>query len=107
MTRRTAVWLVTGIIAVIMALFLNAALSAARAQGVCMAHATMVDQLNERFSEVPVAIGLVGANAMVEVFADADGSSWTLIITKPDGTSCVIIAGEAWQMMEHDRKWSL
>ncbi len=69
----------------------------ASAQSVCTTHAEVIKQLGNRHSEAPVAIGLSGSGGVVEVFATSDGSTWTMIITMPDGTSCMMAAGEAWE----------
>jgi hypothetical protein len=33
---------------------------------------------------------------LLEVFATGSGSTWTIVMTRPDGTSCVVASGEAW-----------
>ncbi len=71
----------------------------ASAQSVCTTHAEVIEQLGNRHSEAPVAIGLSGSGGVIEVFATSDGSTWTIIITMPDGTSCMMAAGEAWETL--------
>ena len=71
----------------------------ARAQSVCMAHPELANQLDSRFSEAPVAIGLASNNVVVEVFSNGDGSTWTIVLTKPDGMSCVMATGEDWETL--------
>ncbi len=61
-----------------------------------MTHAEMMKQLDGRFSESQVAIGLASNGQLIEVFSTGDGSTWTIVITKPDGMSCVLTTGEAW-----------
>jgi hypothetical protein len=41
-------------------------------------------------------MGLVSNGAVLEVLT-SDKGSWTIIVTRPDGTSCVVAAGEAWE----------
>ena len=69
----------------------------ASAQSVCTTRTEVTKQLDSRYSEAPVAIGLAGSGGVIEVFATSDGSTWTIIITMPDGTSCMMAAGEAWE----------
>ncbi len=69
----------------------------ASAQSVCTTRAEVTKQLDSRYSEAPVAIGLAESGGVIEVFATTDGSTWTIIITMPDGTSCMMAAGEAWE----------
>ena len=46
--------------------------------------------------ERPVVRGLAANGAMFEVLASATGS-WTAIVTPPQGRSCVVATGEAWE----------
>jgi hypothetical protein len=44
----------------------------------------MSEQLEKRFAEAPVALGLTGGGRMVvQVFASADGATWTVVLTSP------------------------
>lgn len=62
----------------------------------CAAHGDLAKQLNGRFDEKPVARGLANNGTVMEVFSTRDGGSWTMIVTMPNGTSCVVAAGEGW-----------
>lgn len=73
--------------------------TSARAQTVCMAHTDLANHLDSRFSEAPIAIGLANDNRLVEVFSSGDGSTWTMVLTKPDGMSCVMATGEDWEIL--------
>ncbi len=97
-TPKTAIIRVVGATALAIALLLGlwAGLKPASAQSVCMTHAEMMKQLDGRFSESQVAIGLASNGQLLEVFSTGDGSTWTIVITKPDGMSCVLTTGEAW-----------
>jgi hypothetical protein len=66
------------------------------AQTVCAPRATFVDQLGNKYQENPVAVGLTATGSMIEVLAAQDGS-WTILITKPGGPTCMVSHGEAWQ----------
>jgi hypothetical protein len=67
-----------------------------RAQPVCMAHDDLTEQLYVKFSEAPVANAIANNGTLVELFAKRDRSSWTLAMTRPGGTSCVLVAGQEW-----------
>ncbi len=43
-----------------------------------------------------MAIGLTGNGSVIELFTTGDGSTWTIVITSPDGLSRVVAAGESW-----------
>ncbi len=87
-----------GAIVLILALVLGVGTSA-RAQSVFMAHTDLANQLDSRFSEAPIAIGLANNNVVVEVFSNGDGSTWTMVLTNPDGMSCVMATGEDWETL--------
>ena len=46
-----------------------------------------------------MAIGLLGNGWLVEVFASEDGRSWTILVSRPSGISCVMGSGQDWQTM--------
>ena len=71
--------------------------SSAFAQSACLPHAQMVDLLDGRYSEQSVSAGLENGGRLIEVFATADGGTWTLVMTTPNGASCVVAAGIEWQ----------
>ncbi len=67
-----------------------------KAQPVCMPHDDFRVELQKNFSEAPVAIAIANNGALIELYAKCDKSSWTLIMTRPGGLSCVLVAGEEW-----------
>ena len=70
---------------------------AAGAQGPCDQRDAVLGLLADRFQERPVAIGVTSEGNLVEVLTDADGGTWTIIVTSPDGESCLILSGEGWR----------
>ncbi len=76
---------------------LSGAPAPAAALSVCATHTEVVKQLDARHAEAPVAMGMAANGGIVEVFSTGDGSTWTMVITMPDGVTCLIAAGEAWE----------
>lgn len=72
----------------------------AAAQPPCGAHAEIVKQLGDRFAEHPIATGLSSEGAVMQVFASKDGLTWSLVATRPDGTSCLVASGESLQLLK-------
>jgi hypothetical protein len=73
----------------------------ALAQGappICKARDGLLTQLEQKYGEVPVAIG-VADGALVELLTAKDGMTWTIILTSPKGMSCLIASGEGWQTL--------
>jgi hypothetical protein len=71
----------------------------AHAQGNCADHATVVERLGEHYGESRQSMGLASDNAVVEVFASMDTGSWTITVTRPGGTTCLVAAGQAYQYL--------
>jgi len=67
-------------------------------QPICGAHDDVVSGLEKKYSETPTARGLATAGLMIEVFASPEGT-FTIVATRPDGTSCLLAAGEAWHKL--------
>ncbi len=61
-----------------------------------MDHSALSSMLGQRFAEMSVARGLSANGRMVEIYATDDGATWTMVITTPEGQSCVVASGEAW-----------
>jgi hypothetical protein len=74
-------------------LYANAALAAP----VCASDEAVSKELESRYGEVPVARGLASDGKLLQVFASEDGISWTVVLTRPDGVSCIAATGRYWQ----------
>lgn len=70
--------------------------AAASHRAVCAAREAVLRQLDENYGERPVATGLASNGTVLEVLAARSGT-WTILVTRPDGTSCVVAAGEGWE----------
>ena len=86
---------VFAVVAFAFALLLHTA-ATVKAQPVCMPHDDFRVELHRNFSESPVAVAIANNGALIELYAKRDRSSWTLVMTRPGGTSCVLVAGEDW-----------
>ena len=56
----------------------------------------MVRQLTTDMRQEHMAIGLTQSGTLAELFVSAEGNSWTLIVSSPQGFSCIIAAGHDW-----------
>jgi hypothetical protein len=65
----------------------------------CHSHADLAAMLNQKYSEAPNAVGVQANGHLVEVFASNDGTSWTIVVTRPDGVSCIVAVGEDWETL--------
>jgi hypothetical protein len=68
----------------------------------CDTRDRVLAHLAAKYAEAPVAIGVTNKGALVEVLATSNGSTWTIIVSMPNGTSCIVAAGEGWRGMERE-----
>jgi len=76
--------------------------SAAAAEVPCGKRDKIVDWLETKYHEEPVATGISSKGALIEVLSSEDGDTWTILLTAPNGTSCVVDTGQAWQPKPHE-----
>jgi hypothetical protein len=67
------------------------------ADAACASRGKLIETLSSKFSEAPVAMGLSNSGGVVEILTSPGGDTWTIIVTTPDGMSCMIAAGESWE----------
>ena len=65
----------------------------------CSTRANVLNHLANKYSEAPVAVGMAENGGVIEVLTSTEGGTWTIIITMPDGTSCMVAAGEDWKQL--------
>ncbi len=68
-------------------------------QRACSTRVELLQRLGQAYSEDPVALGIATNGGMLEVLSTESGSTWTIIITMPDGNSCMFASGESWQAL--------
>ena len=59
----------------------------------------VVERLEGEYKERRRSIGLTSNNALIETFASDDGS-WTIIITAPNGISCLAANGSFYEAVD-------
>ena len=62
----------------------------------CASRSGIVSKLAEKFQEKQVALGLDTGGRVVELFVSSTGS-FTILMSYPNGQSCVAATGEGWQ----------
>lgn len=88
----------TGAILLIILSWLSVAHAADNDRSVaCASHATIIKMFDDMFHETQSATALTSAGTLLEVLTASDGSTWTIIVSRPDGLSCVVAAGQNWQ----------
>ena len=85
--------------AVLMASVVVFAADAAAGQDACPARETVSEYLASEFHEEPIAMGLANNGGVIELYTSLDRTTWTIMITMPDGRSCMLAAGQAWESL--------
>jgi hypothetical protein len=69
---------------------------ASSAENVCGKRDDIVSRLENGYQEFNSALGMSTNGGLVELYT-SDKGTWTLMLTQPDGVSCLIAAGENWE----------
>lgn len=62
----------------------------------CASRTQVIAHLNAIFGEGPIGSGLADGGFVFELFVSRTGS-WTVFATTPQGLSCFVAAGQAWE----------
>ena len=65
-------------------------------QAACGDRVDLLSQLKSKYHESPAAYGMTGNGSVVELMTSDDGS-WTLVLSFPNGRSCMMATGEGWE----------
>lgn len=65
----------------------------------CAPRDVVLDRLAQSYGETRQSIGLGGNNVVVEVFASSETGSWTITATMPDGVTCLMASGQAFETL--------
>lgn len=63
----------------------------------CARRDRMLAALGRRWGERLVSSAITGAGALLEVLATPDGATWSIIVTVPDGPTCLVSYGTDWR----------
>ena len=56
-----------------------------------------VSNTADRYGETRQALGLAQQGAVIEMFASETSGSWTITVTMPNGTTCLVASGQAYE----------
>ena len=105
MTRTLRPWLkAAGTLAIITLwallagnLLLWALATPAQAQIACGTRDSVIETIKGKYGEVWRGAGLSGPTAIFEIWAsDAWPGTWTILLTTPNGLTCVMAEGDGW-----------
>lgn len=73
----------------------------------CAPRQVVLDRLSTGFGETRRSIGMAPNNSIVEMHASGDTGTWTITVTHPNGTTCMVAAGTAFEAVEDELPASL
>ncbi|OAF05546.1 hypothetical protein AYJ54_01175 [Bradyrhizobium centrolobii] len=82
----------------VIALVLAPIASAAAAAQPCASRSDVIPLLKSIFGELETGLGLSNKGHVVEIFVSPAGT-WTILLSRPDGLSCIVDEGEAWTLI--------
>jgi hypothetical protein len=93
----TVAW-AAGVVALVITLSSASPVQSQGPPGGCYPRDDLMAWLQETFDEAPIGVGVANGR-LVELLTSKDGVTWTLIITSPEGVSCLVVGGEAWRQL--------
>lgn len=68
----------------------------------CDQRKRVIGHLADKYREAPVAIGVTNSGGLVEVLSSDDGQTWTIIVSTPNGVTCLLATGEGWRAIQSE-----
>ncbi|MEL6702373.1 MAG: hypothetical protein AAFO58_11960, partial [Pseudomonadota bacterium] len=73
----------------------------------CADRDTVLAKLSGEFGETRQSVGVAANNSIVETFANADSGSWTITVTLPNGTMCLVASGQSFEALAAVASWPM
>ncbi|WP_170406751.1 hypothetical protein [Ruegeria arenilitoris] len=65
----------------------------------CAPRPDVLQRLAETYGETRRGIGMARQGTVMEIFASDDTGTWTITATLPNGLTCLVAAGEAYETL--------
>ena len=66
------------------------------ASDLCTKRASMIKALSNKYEEQRRGIGIASKSGVMEIYISHKGT-WTMLMTMPNGMSCIMAAGRDWE----------
>ena len=73
-----------------------------QSSGTCAMRSHVIERLAAAYGETRQSIGLGANNQVVEVFASAQTGTWTITVTTPNGLTCLVASGQAYEAVTEE-----
>jgi hypothetical protein len=77
----------------------------ATAQPTCGERSSIIEMLAKKYHEQPRAMAIANQRMLLEVYASQAGS-WTILLTHPNGATCIVSAGDSWEEIPDTKKFT-
>lgn len=71
--------------------------STVHAQATCFDREALIAKLEKSYGETFAGGGLQNSNSIVEVWHSPEEGTWTVLMTRADGKSCIMASGTNWR----------
>lgn len=68
----------------------------AEAQTLCGPRDKLAQSLEVKYGETQRGVGLKGSAALYELWVSQKSGTWSFVVTRPNGISCLLGAGQQW-----------
>lgn len=68
----------------------------------CGPRAALLAELSAKYNETRRGIGVAANNQVMELFASAESGSWTITVTLPEGTTCLVASGQNFEAISEE-----
>ena len=62
----------------------------------------VIERLAATYGETRQSIGLGANNQVIEVFASLKTGTWTITVTTPNGLTCLVASGQAYEALDEE-----
>lgn len=66
-------------------------------QAQCAPTAQVLDALVNKYGEQQITHGATPSGAIIQVWANAETGTWSAIVHRPDGVSCLVASGDSFE----------
>lgn len=77
--------------------------SPAHATATCADRMLVLERLSDDYGETRQSLGLGANNGVVEVFASDETGTWTITVTMPNGKTCLLASGDAFEAVDSEK----
>ena len=67
----------------------------------CTERADMIEQLTSKYGESRQNVGLTPSGQVLETYAHLETGTWTVLLSLPNGKSCLMVSGSNYQSFPH------